>query len=130
NAAESRYDLGCYCPCHFGASPSGPPECRSSKIGVAISSGGGPTCSEAQDMSDRLLEWMSYRVSGRRGDFPEELLAGESAWWVMGDLSALGHIETGPDGSWRITPPVLAEIEDDQRDARHAILCGARTRKL
>lgn len=81
-------------------------------------------------MSDRLLEWMSYRVSGRRGDFSEELLAGESAWWVMGDLSALGHIETEPDGSWRITPPVLAEIEDDQRDARHAILCGARTRKL
>lgn len=81
-------------------------------------------------MSDCLLEWMSYREFGRRGDLPESLLAGESAWWMLRDLSALGHAEVEPDGKWRITPPVLAEIQNDEHDSHHAILCGARTFKV
>lgn len=80
-------------------------------------------------MSDLLLEWMSYRVSGRRDDLPHHLLAGDPPYRMLADLAALGHADLEPDGTWRISPPVLAAIAED-RSGAHAVLCGARTPKV
>lgn len=81
-------------------------------------------------MTDLLLEWASYRLSGRRDDLPEELLDGEQPIWMLADLAALGHIDPLSDGRWRTAPPVLAGIADDMGLAVSAILCGARTPKI
>lgn len=81
-------------------------------------------------MTDALLQWMSFRESGRRRDLPEELLSSEQPRRILSDFSALAHIEVQPDGAWRIAPPVLAITENDETDACQAILCGARTPKL
>lgn len=81
-------------------------------------------------MTGALLEWASYRVSGRRDDLPEDLCDGEPVNWLLGDLGALGHIDPSPDGRWRIAPPVLAVLADDLGTASNAALCGARTPKV
>lgn len=81
-------------------------------------------------MTDLLLEWASYRSSGRRDDLPEELLDGEQPVWVLADLAALGHIDLLSDGRWRTAPPVLAAISNDTGLAVSAILCGARTPQI
>jgi hypothetical protein len=81
-------------------------------------------------MTDLLLEWASYRSSGRRDDLPEELLDGEQPVWVLADLAALGHIDLLSDGRWRTAPPVLAAISNDTGLAGSAILCGARTPQI
>lgn len=78
-------------------------------------------------MSDLLLEWASYRLSGRRDDLPEELLDGERPVWVLADFAALGHLDPLSDERWRVAPPTLAAIWDDTGLAVSAILCGART---
>ena len=80
-------------------------------------------------MSDLLLEWMSYRVSGRRDDLPHDLLAGDPPFWMLADLAALGHVDLEADGTWRIAPPLLAATGEDRSGAR-AVLCGARTPKV
>ncbi|MGT2502689.1 hypothetical protein ACVOMS_21335 [Bradyrhizobium guangxiense] len=84
---------------------------------------------EANAMTEALLEWLSYRQSGRPSDIPSELLPGESAGVMLADLSILGHVEREED-TWRIAPPVLASLGDGSEDAAAAILCGARTRGL
>jgi hypothetical protein len=80
-------------------------------------------------MSDLLLEWMSYRISGRKDDLPQHLLAGEPALRMLANLAALGHVDVESDGIWRIAPPVLAAT-GEVRSGAHAVLCGARTPKL
>lgn len=81
-------------------------------------------------MTDTLLEWMSFRVSGRREDLPSELLSGEPPLRLLSDLAALGHVEAAADGTWRIAPPVLAALADEAGSAPMAVLCGARTPKV
>ena len=81
-------------------------------------------------MTDTLLEWMSFRKSGRKSDLPDRLLSGAQWLRILRDLSALGHAEVQPDGAWRIAPPVLAVTESGQSDACRAVLCGARTPRL
>ena len=81
-------------------------------------------------MTELLLEWASYRLSGRRDDLPQELLDGERPLWVLTDLAVLGHIDPLSDGRWRVAPPVLASLSDDTGVAASAILCGARTPKI
>ncbi|MDE5465954.1 hypothetical protein GWG67_35905 [Bradyrhizobium sp. CSS354] len=80
-------------------------------------------------MTERLLEWLSYRGNGRPSDLPSELLSDGSAGHVLADLSILGHLEREED-RWRIAPPVLAVLGDGSEEAAAAILCGARTRGL
>jgi hypothetical protein len=80
-------------------------------------------------MSDLLLEWMSYRVSGRRDDLPHDLLDGDPPYRMLADFASLGHADLEPDGTWRIAPPVLAATGEDPSGA-HAVLCGARTPKV
>ena len=71
---------------------------------MAISCRCGPPRPSGQGMTDTLLEWMSFRESGRRSDLPDELLSGERALRILSDLSALGHAEVQPDGAWRVPP--------------------------
>ena len=78
-------------------------------------------------MSSLLLEWASYRGSGRLEDVPDDLLGGERATWVMADIAALGHADRLADGRWRIAPPVLAGLSDDFGVSPAAALSGART---
>jgi hypothetical protein len=82
---------------------------------------------QAETMTGLLLEWASYRGSGRLEDVPDDLLGGERAAWVMSDISALGHADRLADGRWRVAPPVLAGLPDDYGISPAAILCGART---
>ncbi len=77
-------------------------------------------------MTDALLEWLSFRQTGRVDDVPAELLDGANARWMLDTLTQLGHVEV--DGvSWRVAPPVLAGTPRNSEDARRAVLCGART---
>jgi hypothetical protein len=79
-------------------------------------------------MSGLLLEWASYRGSGRLEDVPDNLLAGERTAFVMADLAALGHADRLADGRWRVAPPALAGLSDDDFGVSPAaLLCGART---
>lgn len=78
-------------------------------------------------MTGLLLEWASYRRSGRLEDVPDEFLGGERAAWVMADFTVLGHTDRLPDGRWRIAPPVLAGLSDVSGVSSAAVLCGART---
>jgi len=79
-------------------------------------------------MTERLLEWMSYRERGHANDLPRDLLPPDGPRWILSDLAILAHAETGPDGRWRVTPPVLAAIGDESDGTKTAVLCGARTR--
>jgi hypothetical protein len=81
-------------------------------------------------MTDRLLEWLSYRGTGRTSDLPADLLPGDGPHRVVADLAVLGHVEQQPDNRWRVAPPVLAAIGDGLDENASAVLCGARTRGL
>jgi len=80
-------------------------------------------------MTDLLLEWMSFRGSGRLGDVGADLTADTPGSRVVSDMVTLGHLEwTGPK-AWRVAPPALAGLPQGGR-APAAALCGARTPKL
>ena len=78
-------------------------------------------------MTDVLLEWMSFRGSGRVADIPPDLIGEGSARWVVEELAILGHVEFVESNSWRIAPPVLAGLPTNGKLAGEAVLCGART---
>lgn len=77
-------------------------------------------------MTDLLLEWMSFRDTGRTDDLPAELLGDSGSRWVASDFVMLGHVEMVRPTSWRIAPPVLAGLPSGAHAPR-AVLCGART---
>lgn len=79
-------------------------------------------------MTDEVLQWMSFRRSGKIADLGADLTGSAPVRRVLGDLVTLGHAEmTGVD-SWRVTPPVLAGLPRDAGSS--AVLCGARTPAL
>jgi hypothetical protein len=79
-------------------------------------------------MTDAVLQWISFRRSGKIADLGVELTGSAPARRVIGDLVTLGHAEmTGPDG-WRVAPPVLAGLPREVGSS--AVLCGARTSAL
>jgi len=73
-------------------------------------------------MTDTLLEWISFRRTGRMDDLPAERRGITSS-----NLSALGHIEVIGGSAWRVAPPTLACIPGDASIGFSAVLCGART---
>ena len=77
-------------------------------------------------MTDILLEWMSFRGSGRVNDLPADLFAGDSAHRVVESLAVLGHVEFVDNHVWRVAPPVLACLPVDGAPY-DAVLCGTRT---
>lgn len=77
-------------------------------------------------MSDRLLQWLSFRGSGRVDALPADM-AGASPHRALANLSLLGHLELEDRTTWRIAPPVLAALPNQEGDRAAAILCGART---
>jgi hypothetical protein len=77
-------------------------------------------------VSGRLLEWISFRGSGRIDSIPADE-AGAPPRRALGDLSLLGHIEFDSPLSWRVAPPVLAALPSQAGGLPGAILCGART---
>lgn len=79
-------------------------------------------------MTDRALEWMSYRLSGKIGDLPGELIGTASERRFIDDAVILGHAEWTAPNAWQIAPPVLAGLPRDSGIS--AVLCGARTPKL
>jgi len=79
-------------------------------------------------MTDRALEWMSYRRSGKIGDLAGDLIGATSERRFVDDMVTLGHAEWTAPNAWRIAPPVLAGLRRDGEFA--AVLCGARTPKL
>ncbi len=79
-------------------------------------------------MTDRALEWMSYRRSGKIGDLASDLIGAASERRFVDDMVTLGHAEWTASNAWRIAPPVLAGLRKDGGFA--AVLCGARTQKL
>lgn len=78
-------------------------------------------------MTDRLLEWMSFRRTGRIGDIGADLADTGAVRRTVDDLATLGHLELLPDAYWRIAPPVLAGLPKGLDDPVSAVLCGART---
>ena len=80
-------------------------------------------------MTDVLLEWLSFRGTGRVNDIPPDLIGQASAQRIVEDLVLLGHVELVERQSWRIAPPVLAGLPANGQPS-NAILCGARTAGL
>jgi len=78
-------------------------------------------------MTDQLLEWMSFRSTGRTDDIPSQLTAGFAIRKMVNDFSMLGHLELTGSEAWRIAPPVLAGLPEQKDQNPAAILCGART---
>ena len=78
-------------------------------------------------MTDRALEWMSYRGSGKIGDLPDDLIGAANERRFVDNMVTLGHAEWTASNAWRIAPPVLAGLRRDGEFA--AVLCGARTRE-
>lgn len=78
-------------------------------------------------MSDLLLEWMSFRNSGRVEDVPPDLAGSTRVQRIVDDLSMLSHLEATNATSWQIAPPVLAGVPHDSAKPTTAVLCGART---
>ena len=78
-------------------------------------------------MTDRLLEWMSFRRSGRVSDIASDLADSGAVRRTIDDLATLGHIELLPDANWKVAPPVLALLPRRSDSAAAAVLCGART---
>lgn len=78
-------------------------------------------------MTDRLLEWMSFRRSGRIGDIASDLTDTGAIRRTMDDLATLGHIELLSAADWKIAPPVLAALPRRPDGGASAVLCGART---
>jgi hypothetical protein len=94
---------------------------------MAKSASAGAPLQKAALMTDRALEWMSYRRSGKIGDLPGDLSAASERRFVD-DAVTLGHAEWTAPNAWRIAPPALASLRRDGEFA--AVLCGARTPKL
>jgi hypothetical protein len=86
----------------------------------------GPPAQEAAHVTERLLEWMSFRRTGKISDIPAELAEG-NVRTVLNGLATLGHVELLPNENWMIAPPVLAGLPSQPDGAAIAILCGART---
>ncbi len=78
-------------------------------------------------MTDRLLEWMSFRRTGRISDIPADLADAGAVRRTVDDFATLGHLELLQDASWKITPPVLAGLPRRSDGPVSAVLCGART---
>lgn len=78
-------------------------------------------------MTDRLLEWMSFRRSGRVGDVASDLADVGAVRRTIDNLVTLGHVELLPGGNWKIAPPVLAVLPREPDGSAMAALCGART---
>lgn len=78
-------------------------------------------------MTDRLLEWMSFRRTGRISDIAADLADAGAARRTVDDLATLGHLELLPGASWKIAPPVLAGLPRGPGSQALAVLCGART---
>ena len=78
-------------------------------------------------MTDVLLEWMSFRGSGRVADIPPDLVSEGSARLAVEGLVTLGHVELVEPNTWRIAPPVVAGLPGNGTHKGEAILCGART---
>ena len=80
-------------------------------------------------MTDILLEWMSFRCSGRVADLPPDLVGQRSGRLMVETMAVLGHVEVVDRDAWRIAPPVLAGLPANGR-SWEAVLCGARTSGL
>jgi hypothetical protein len=80
-------------------------------------------------MNDELLEWISFRQTGRIGDFQVEGHERRRGI-ITSNLTALRHIELLESSSWRVAPPTLACIPNAASSAFSAVLCGARTAGL
>lgn len=78
-------------------------------------------------MTDRLLEWMSFRRTGRISDIAAELTDTGAVRRAVDELATLGHLELLPDAGWRIAPPVLAGLPRHSDRPASAVVCGART---
>lgn len=78
-------------------------------------------------MTDRLLEWMSFRRSGWVGDIASDLAEAGAVRRTIDNLVTLGHVELLPGGNWKIAPPVLAVLPRGPDGSAAAALCGART---
>lgn len=78
-------------------------------------------------MSDLLLEWMSFRMSGDLADVRADFTGGTRVQRLADDLSMLGHLEVTAPSSWHVAPPVIAGFPGDAKEPATAILCGART---
>jgi hypothetical protein len=90
----------------------------------------GSQAMEALTMTDRLLEWISYRENGRTNDLPADLVAEGGRYRMIEDLAVLGHVELEADNRWRFAPPALAALGEESEQSATAVLCGARTRGL
>ncbi len=78
-------------------------------------------------MTDRLLEWMSFRRSGQVGDIASDVAGAGAIHRTVDDLATLGHIELLPGADWKIAPPALAALPGRPAGGASAVLCGART---
>lgn len=78
-------------------------------------------------MTERLLEWMSFRRAGRMSDLPADLADGVVVWRTVDNLAVLGHLELLNGTSWKVTPPILAGLPRYASRGAAAVLCGART---
>jgi hypothetical protein len=78
-------------------------------------------------MTDLMLEWMSFRRSGRIGDVPADLADRGAVRRTVENLAILGHLELLNGVSWKIAPPVLAGLPVGAGRETSAVLCGART---
>jgi hypothetical protein len=85
---------------------------------------------ETPAMTDRLLEWLSYRGDGRTSDLPPDLVSEGGLYRMVEDLAVLGHVELEAGNHWRVAPPVLAALGEESEQSATAVLCGARTRGL
>src|SRR3546814_11751542 len=83
---------------------------------------------EAALMTDRALDWMSYRRSGTIGDLPGELLGTASERRFVDDAVPLGHAEWTAPNAWQIAPPVLAGMP--RYGGMSAALFGGRPAQL
>jgi hypothetical protein len=83
-------------------------------------------CQKANSMNDELLEWISFRQTGRIGDFQVDGHE-RTRGIISSNLSALGHIESLQNSGWRVAPPTLACIPSAVSSAFSGVLCGART---
>src|SRR3546814_16286586 len=80
---------------------------------------------EAALMTDRALEWLSYRRSGKIGDLPGELIGPASEPPFVDDAATLGPAPCTPPNARQIAPPVLSGLPRNARVA--GAPCGART---
>jgi hypothetical protein len=78
-------------------------------------------------MTDLLLEWMSFRRTGRISDVPTDLTDGDAVRRTMDNLAVLGHLELPNPTSWKVAPPALAGLPSGANSEATAVLCGART---